>query len=65
MIYHTFKTTHMITKLRDLHDSVMLFGQAFDRLVTVCSEHLCSSTSALSTSYSLRGLISFEWDISS
>ena len=64
-IYHTFKTTHMITKLRDLHDFVMLSGQAFDRLVTVSSEHLCSSTSALSTSSSSRGLISFDWDISS
>ena len=31
-------------------------GQAFDRLVTVSSMHYCTSTSALSTSSSSRGL---------
>ena len=31
-------------------------GQAFDRLVTVSSMHYCTSTSVLSTSFSLRGL---------
>ena len=42
-----------------------LIGQALDRLVTVSSIHYCTSTSALSTSSSSRGLTSFEWDISS
>ena len=40
-------------------------GQTLDRLVTVSSIHYCTSTSALSTSSSSRGLTSFEWDISS
>ena len=40
-------------------------GHALDRLVTVSSMHYCTSTSALSTSSSSRGLTSFEWDISS
>ena len=40
-------------------------GYALDRLVTVSSIHYCTSTSALSTSSSSRGLTSFEWDISS
>ena len=40
-------------------------GQTLDRLVTVSSMHCCTSTSALSTSSSSRGLTSFEWDISS
>ena len=34
----------------------VLFGQALDRLVTVSSIHYCTSTSALSTSSSSRGL---------
>ena len=34
-------------------------GQALDRLVTVSSMHCCTSTSALSTSYSPRGLTVF------
>ena len=42
-----------------------LFGQALDRLVAVSSMHLCTSTSALSTSSSSRGLTPFGWDISS
>ena len=40
-------------------------GQTLDRLVTVSSMHYCTSTPALSTSSSSRGLTSFEWDISS
>ena len=40
-------------------------GQALDRLVAVSSMHLCTSTSALSTSSSSRGLTPFGWDISS
>ena len=35
------------------------FGQAFDLLVTVSSIHYCTSTSALSTSSSSRGLMGF------
>ena len=45
--------------------ALKLFGQTLDRLVTVSSIHYCTSTSALSTSSSSRGLTSFEWDISS
>ena len=45
--------------------ALKLFGQAFDLLVTVSSIHYCTSTSALSTSSSSRGLIAFAWDISS
>ena len=41
------------------------FGQDLDRLVAVSSIHCCTSTPALSTSSSSRGLTSFEWDISS
>ncbi len=40
-------------------------GQALDRLVTVSSMCYRTSTSALSTSSSSRGLTSYEWDISS
>ena len=40
-------------------------GQTLDRLVTVSSIHYCTSTSALSTSSSSRGLTPFGWDISS
>ena len=40
-------------------------GQALVRLVMVSSMHYCTSTSTLSTWSSLRGLTSFEWDISS
>ena len=40
-------------------------GQALDRLVTVSSMPYGTSTPALSTSSSSRGLTSFEWDISS
>ena len=42
-----------------------LFGQALDRLVAVSSMPYGTSTPALSTSSSSRGLTSFEWDISS
>ena len=46
-------------------DSEFLFlGQAFDRLVTVSSMHYCTSTSALSTLYSSRDLMSFTDGIS-
>ena len=38
--------------------SLSALGQAFDRLVTVSSVHCCTSTSALSTLYSSRDLIS-------
>ena len=37
-------------------DSSDSLGQALDRLVTVSSIHCCTSTSALSTWYSFRGL---------
>ena len=41
-------------------------GQTLDRLVTVSSIHYCTSTSALSTSSSSRGLTNLTlWDISS
>ena len=43
---------------------VSFLGQAFDRLVTVSSMHYCTSTSALSTLYSSRGLISLKEGIS-
>ena len=36
-------------------------GHALDRLVTVSSMHCCTSTSALSTSSSSRGLTSFRY----
>ncbi len=39
------------------------FGQALDLLVAVSSICYHTSTSALSTSSSSRGLTSFEWDI--
>ena len=43
-----------------------LLGQAFVRLVAVSSIHYCTSTPALSTSSSSRGLTSLkEWEISS
>ncbi len=40
-------------------------GQTLDRLVAVSSIHYCTSTSALSTSSSSRGLTTYVWDISS
>ena len=39
-------------------------GQAFDLLVTVSSIHYCTSTSALSTSSSSRGLTNLRYGIS-
>ena len=39
-----------------LSDIFSAFGQALDRLVTVSYMHCCTSTSVLSTSWSLRGL---------
>ena len=45
---------------------VFFFGQALVRLVAVSSIHYCTSTPALSTSSSPRGLTSLkEWEISS
>ena len=41
------------------------FGQAFVRLVAVSSIHYCTSTPALSTSSSSRGLISLGGEVSS
>ena len=61
-------------RLNDLHTNLRLrlrlafakcSGQTLDRLVTVSSMHYCTSTPALSTSSSSRGLTSFEWEISS
>ncbi len=63
----TLKTTYKFKSL--LHPFFLtlsyLLGYALDRLVTVSSMHYCTSTSALSTSSSSRGLTSYEWDISS
>ena len=42
-----------------------LIGQALDRLVSVSSMRYRTSTSALSTSSSSRGLTTCVWDISS
>ena len=54
----TFKTTYKFKSL--LHPFFLtlsyLLGYALDRLVTVSSMHYCTSTSALSTSCSSRGL---------
>ena len=54
----TFKTTYKFKSL--LHPFFLtlsyLLGYALDRLVTVSSMHYCTSTSALSTSSSSRGL---------
>ena len=67
-----FFSLHVPSKLhtRNIHFPTScgwpLPGQTLDRLVTVSSIHYCTSTSALSTSSSSRGLTSFiEWDISS
>ena len=38
---------------------ITLLGHALDRLVSVSSMHYCTSTSNLSTSYSLRGLTTY------
>ena len=48
-LYNTLKNPHRRTEK---------WGQALDRLVTVSSIHCCTSTSALSTLYSSRGLTS-------
>ena len=50
--------------LRFRSHSLSALGQAFDRLVTVSYVHCCTSTPALSTSYSTRDLISFMEGIS-
>src|SRR5699024_10597143 len=44
--------------------SLSVFGQALDRLVAVSSIHYCTSTPALSTSSSSRGLTSLKNGIS-
>ena len=43
--------------------SLRFFDQALDRLVPVSSMHCCTSTPGLSTSSSLRGLTSSEWEV--
>ena len=57
----TFKTTYKFKSL--LHPFFLtlsyLLGYALDRLVTVSSMHYCTSTSALSTLSSSRGLTTF------
>ena len=61
---HTFKTEH--TNFSFLNpNSTYALGQTLDRLVTVSSMPYGTSTSALSTLSSLRGLTSFEWEFSS
>ena len=50
---HTLKTAYT------LYIKTFFFGQALVLLVTVSSMHCCTSTSALSTSSSSRGLTSF------
>ena len=57
----TFKTAY-----KKYHPCLpTFFGHALDRLVAVSSIHYCTSTSALSTSSSSRGLTTLRWDISS
>ena len=57
----TFKTTYKFKSL--LHPFFLtlsyLLGYALDRLVTVSSMHYCTSTSALSTLSSSRGLTTY------
>ncbi len=53
------RSTHQLRTLASLPRFPDL---ALDRLVTVSSMHCCTSTSALSTSSSSRGLTSFEWE---
>ena len=57
----TFKTTYKFKSL--LHPFSLtlsyLLGYALDRLVTVSSMHYCTSTSALSTLSSSRGLTTY------
>ena len=52
---------HSVIRLPLLIKQALFQDQVFDRLVTVSSVHCCTSTSALSTSSSSRGLM----DISS
>ena len=44
---------------------ILIFDQVLDRLVPFNSAHHCASILGLSTSSYLRGLTSFEWEISS
>ena len=66
MIHRTFKTAY--TKLKNLFSTppfaLPCSGQALDRLVAVSCIHCCTSTSALSTSSSSRGLTSLKNGIS-
>ena len=73
-IFYALPRSHIPSKLyTDLSHILVFFvlpflwrsGQALDRLVAVSSMHCCTSTSALSTLSSLRGLTAFAWDISS
>ena len=52
IIKYTFKISHR-------RESISFPGQALDRLVAVSSMHCCTSTPALSTLCSSRGLTSF------
>ena len=61
----TFKTTYKSTFLSSCFSYPPFLGYALDLLVTVSSMHYCTSTSALSTSSSSRGLTTSVWDISS
>ena len=61
----TFKTTYKSTFLSSCFSYPPFLGYALDLLVTVSSMCCHTSTSALSTSSSSRGLTAFAWDISS
>ena len=56
--FHVHHSTSKLAPWCPFHGltAFSLFGQALDRLVTVSSIHYCTSTSVLSTSFSLRGL---------
>ena len=61
----TFKTTYKSTSLSSCFSYPPFLGYALDLLVTVSSMCYHTSTSALSTSSSSRGLTTYVWDISS
>ena len=67
VFHYTFKISHRSVIPLTLTSGFrqVFLGQALDRLVTVSSMPYGTSTPALSTSSSSRGLTSFEWDISS
>ena len=63
-LLHKFFQLYLTRKLYLTPSSVtLLLDQALDLLVSVSSMHYCTSTSDLSTSSSLRGLTSFEWEV--